>query len=166
MKLSYNQLRKFEAGSTSHWTVVFESGGYNLTPLNLLGGKAAPVQDVDYVYFKITTKTIEVGPGCPIHFPVTSVEVPESIDLTMIDNDNHDAQDFIRKWVKDSNIGKGISPGPSKLGVVRIYKHNKQGKVLSSEAFKVFVADELRWKGDQQFSTLSFPLRLTVIGVQ
>ncbi len=164
MRYSANQLRTFEAGSTSTWVVVFEAGGYNLQAINIIAKQYAPVLDVGFDEFEVKVKDIEIGPGIPLHFPVFGRDIPRTIDFTMIDDDSRTVRNTLKKWVQDSGVLQGISPSADKMGIVTIYQNNKQGITIQRDTFLIFPIDQLTWKGDNDYQAATFPCRVQVIG--
>ena len=172
MRYSLNELKNsFEAGTTSNWVVSFHAGGGNHPSpdsFNMIAGKYFPALDIDYASVEVIEKTLLIGPGVEIVFPITAME-PREIKMTYYEEHKKVVRGLMHSWVSNTDLislkrTKSLSKLKEFSMKLSIEYFDKELNPLYTDTFYIVPKGAYDVHGDNTFQIDTNMLAFIIIG--
>ena len=166
--LTYNQVRKYEVGSSFRWaaSIVGGPGPIQDAELNLLNGKFIPALDIELSDIDVKTKEIPVIKDFSIKIPYISVPI-DAVTITFIDNSAGAIRNAINKWSSYSSMLNGRAPSLSKYyKLLKLYIYNPDNSISFTRTLYIVPKDTVTLSKDGNNEADSYKVEFTVVGAE
>lgn len=164
--LSYNEVKKFEAGSTFRWaaSIVGGPGPVSDAALNMLGGKFLPATKIEISDIEVKNTEVKVTPDFSLKIPYISIPV-ESVEITIEDNKAGAIRAEVLKWATQNKLPNGRAVDIKNFyKLLKIEIFNPDYSVAYSRTLYIVPDGKIMLSRDSEISSDNYPITFTVVG--